>query len=656
MRIYHNSQDRKFRYPQGAVETGKRVRLSVMIESEVMPEVVKIRLWDTKESYVTMEAERTEGANFWYTAEIDMPKEPGLVWYYFEAQIDGRRLYYSNNPRQLGGVGVMGNRPSDKSYQITVYDKNFKTPNWFKNSIIYQIFPDRFFREGEADSFPQKTGEYRIHKDWYEGYFYDSHPFEDGPALNDFYGGNLKGIISKLGYLKELGVNAVYLNPIFEAFSNHRYDTGDYSKIDPILGDEKDFTELCLKAESLGIKIILDGVFSHTGSDSVYFNKYGNYGESTGASRDKNSPYAKWFQLNDDGSYSSWWGCSNLINVVETEPTYIDYILRGRDAIIKKWLMLGAWGWRLDVADELPGEFIKILRKEVKSQNKDAVIIGEVWEDASNKMSYGEKREYLFGYELDGVMNYPFRDGVLGFLLGEKSAQDFAAEQCSIMENYPKEALYSGMNLIGSHDTCRAKTVLSGQSDDSSMSMEERYHFRVEGEAETLAIKRLRLAAFLQMTFVGVPCIYYGDEIGMQGLKDPFNRRPFSWRRIDPELLDWYKKLSSLRNSLDCLRTGDFEFLYKEDGAIAYKREIKNGKDVFGFDHNSGVAICCVNRNDFPCEFKLDLGENTHSVFKGIIGGKTAVKKGEVLEVVLGPYGAEVFVGGEATKSGKQNE
>ncbi|MBR5155878.1 MAG: glycoside hydrolase family 13 protein [Clostridia bacterium] len=645
MQIYHNSQNEKFRTPLGAAETESKIKLSIFVKTNKVPERVMTRLWNGTESFVPMSISETVEDGFWYSCEIGAPDVPGLLWYYFVVESNGATVYYSNNPQRLGGEGVMEYSPSDISYQITVYDKAFKTPDWFKNAIMYQIFPDRFFKMGEKEDFPERKSGYKIHKDWYEDFYFDQHPYENGPACNDFYGGNLKGIMSKLDYLKDLGISVIYLNPIFESYSNHRYDTGDYSKIDPILGDESDFKELCDEAMKKGIRIILDGVFSHTGSDSVYFNKYGNYGQHTGASRDYNSPYGKWYQWNQDGTYNSWWGCSNLPNVNEMEPTYIDYILKDNDAIIKKWLRLGASGWRLDVADELPDEFIKILRREAKSEKGDTVVIGEVWEDASNKVSYSKQREYLYGDELDSVMNYPFKDGVLAFLTGGVSATDFAKKMLSIMENYPKEALYTTMNLIGTHDTVRIKTLLGGQHIDGDMSLYDRQNYHLNAQNETMAINRLRLAAFMQMTFVGVPCIYYGDEIGMQGLADPFNRRPYTWRCVDVGLFDWYKKITKLRNETDCLRTGDFEVLYAKDDVLIYKREIRNKMDVFGNKSENGTAICCINRGCEKRVVEFAFPANIKKELTGQFGGKKLSGRVGVAKIELAGYEAEVFMG-----------
>lgn len=607
MKIYHNSHLKEFRSPFGAVPTGSRIRLAVKAECEQVPEAVILRLWDGAERQIEMESITAEEDGILYSAEVDMPEEPGLLWYYFIIRSEGRTFYYSNNSAGLGGEGEMTERPTEISYQITVFDKKFKTPDWFKNSVMYQIFPDRFQGHEKTESIPKKRPEYIIHGDWYEPLSDNRHPYENGPACNDFYGGSFRGIMSRLPYLKELGISVIYLNPIFEAYSNHRYDTGDYSKTDPILGTEEDFRELCRACGENGIKIILDGVFSHTGSDSVYFNKYGNYGENTGAYRDNGSPYREWYKW--DGSrdgYESWWGCSNLPNIIETNPTYIDYILSGSDAIIKKWLRCGASGWRLDVADELPDEFIKILREQVKLTDPDAVVIGEVWEDASNKVSYGCRREYLLGSELDGAMNYPFKDNIISFVLGHIDAAEFGRHIMSIIENYPAEAMYAAMNVLGTHDTVRIKTVMGEMYPPENADSACKQSFRLTAAAETRAIRRVRLAAFLQMTFVGVPCIYYGDEIGMQGLADPYNRMPFTWRCVDPELLEYYRALTGMRNSVQCMRTGGFRPVYTEGGVFAYLRKIENGRDAFGNKCKNQSVLCIINRNEETAEICID--------------------------------------------------
>ena len=603
---------------------------------------VFLRCWDAGHETVHEMARDEARHGSFYTITLSMPSSPVLFWYYFIVKDGGKTLYCSNNSK-TGGMGEVTDYPTNNSFQITVYDKNYKTPEWFYDSIMYQIFPDRF-AGGITPDTPKRYEEYKFHEDWYEPLSDIPHPFENGPALCDFYGGSFKGIEERIPYLKELGISVIYLNPIFEAYSNHRYDTGNYKKTDPVLGSEEDFKRLCEKAHENGIRIILDGVFSHTGSDSVYFDKYSHYEGTDGAYHNRKSPYACWYQWEgdkDSREYRSWWGCSNLPNVEEMTPSYLDYILRDENSVIKKWLKAGADGWRLDVADELPDEFIKILRKEAKSAKSDAVIIGEVWEDASNKVSYGKQREYLFGDELDSVMNYPFKDLFIGFLCSHISSEALAAGVMSIMENYPLCSLYSLMNIVSTHDTMRIKTVLGEPYIPDNLSFDEKQSFSLNWCEESLAIKRVRLIAFLQMTFVGVPCIYYGDEIGMQGLSDPFNRMPFTWRSIDPELLSYYQRLTALRNSHPALRTGEFKIVYAEDEVFAYEREIKNSKDVFGRKWKNEKILCILNRSEKEKNIGLSLSEN--AVYISLITGKEYIFS-DSINLPLSPYYADILL------------
>ncbi len=631
MKLFHNSQDIKYRTPFGAVKTGTDVRLCLSAE-ETIPDLVWLRLFrgDTEEK-IPMEA-TGEG---WYQATISVGEIPCLLWYDFIVEAEGRCFYYSNSTDSLGGIGVMTDTAAANSYQITVYDKEYQTPEWFRGRVMYQIFPDRFCRaEGGSDLSKKRSG-YQLHEDWYAPPAEHRHPFEDGPAYNDFYGGNLKGIAEKLPYLKELGVGVIYLNPIFEAYSNHRYDTGNYKNIDPILGNEEDFRELCRRAEKLNIRVILDGVFSHTGADSVYFNKYGTYGEGEGAYRNWGSPYRNWYQFADYPNYQSWWGCSNLPNVNEMEDSYLNYILRDEDAVIKKWIRQGASGWRLDVADELPDEFIKILRRELKRLNPDGVIIGEVWEDASNKTAYSQLREYLLGAELDSVMNYPFRDGVLGFLTGQLGAEDLNRKMMSQMENYPPETLHSLMNLLGTHDTMRVKSLLGGLEEHCGGQ-------RLSSSMEELATKRLMLGGFLQMTFYGVPCIYYGDEVGMQGGRDPYNRGTYPWRSVDVELQNWFKTMANLRNQSECLMRGDFLPLYAEGDIYVYLRYFKNGKDAFG-KKGRGFALCAVNRNGESRTVEVPVPDGIEGSLTDVLSGETVKAEKGIIKIEIPGFSAQLW-------------
>lgn len=623
MKLYHHSQKEEYRCPHGAVPTGSRVRLGLKTEGET-PTAVDLRLFrPTGEETLAMDREE-EG---FYTVLVEVGETPCLLWYDFVVTTQGGTFYYCNQRDGLGGEGRMTDAPAANSYQITVYDASYRVPEWFFGKMMYQIFPDRFCRGRGVDLPPERQSTATLHHNWHEEIFFTPHPYENGPACNDFYGGDLEGIRQKLPYLASLGVEVLYLNPVFAAYSNHRYDTADYRRIDPILGTEEDFCRLCQEAkEEYGIRVILDGVFSHTGADSVYFNKYGTYGEGAGAYRDPNSPYREWYQFNDYPAYQSWWGCSNLPNVNEMTPSYLAEMLEKDDAVIKKWIRCGASGWRLDVADELPDEFIKILRRELKKTDKEAVLIGEVWEDASNKRAYDSLREYLWGHELDSVMNYPFRNGVLGFLQGSLAGEDFARQMESQRENYPKDTLHCLMNMLGTHDTMRVKSLLGGMGENCGRE-------KLDSFAEELATKRVMLGIFLQMTFDGVPCIYYGDEVGMEGGKDPYNRQTYPWRKVDPDLRAWVARLGQMRKKSPLLQRGDFTTLYARGGVYLYLRT----------DGEGNVVLCAVNRDEEAREVPLSLSKDLPFPLREVLGEDGEEVTAETEGLTLPPLSARLY-------------
>ncbi len=391
--------------------------------------------------------------------------------------------------------------------------------------------------------------------------------------------GDLKGITQKLDYLESLGVSCIYLNPIVEAYSNHRYDTGDYSRIDPILGTEDDFRELCEKAKARGIHVINDGVFSHTGSDSKYFNRSGRYGDG-GAYRDPDSPYRSWYKFYDwPDNYHSWWGFYTLPEVIETSPEFNEYI-NGEDGIVRKYMRMGNSGWRLDVADELPDEFLENLRNSVKAENPEAIVIGEVWEDASNKESYGARRKFLLGYQLDSVMNYVFRGAIIDFCRGQDARYTMATIM-SVIENYPRPVLRVLMNSLSTHDTERILTLLAGEP-LNGRDRAWQANTKMTKEQRERGLRLLKIAAAMQYTLPGFPCVYYGDEAGMEGYKDPFNRCCYPWGREDKEMVEYHSRLGKLRASCSALWDGDFINAYAQGKRLAYVR----------YDHET--AIYCV--------------------------------------------------------------
>ena len=514
---------------------------------------------------------------------------PGLYWYHFELDTPWGRSFVRNVGRGVGDFA-----PDASDFQQTVYDKNFKTPDWLKGGIIYQIFPDRFYSSGTEKHGVRPS---RVMRRWGDEPFWREEQM-NGIWNNDYFGGDLKGIEEKLLYLANLGVTCIYLNPIFEANSNHRYDTADYEKIDPLLGTENDLKSLCKTArEQYGISIILDGVFSHTGCDSKYFNIYSNY-DDVGAYNSKESPYYPWYKfINWPDEYHSWWGIKLLPEVIEETPEYREYIC-GKNGILRKWLKCGILGWRLDVADELPDVFLDDLRRAVKDENSDAVIIGEVWEDATTKLAYGERRRYLLGEQLDSVMNYPFADAVLNFVKFA-NADAFIDSVMSIIEKYPPQVTNVLMNHIGTHDTERAITRLAGENCDGYGRNWQHEHNKLSDYDYYRGVSMMKIASLIQYTLPGVPSLYYGDEIGMQGMKDPFNRACMDWYEPNTELHRWYKRLGEIRRGCKAFERGSFVPVYCSYKTVAYLRSGDNNEVLVAvnLDENA-VDINVGNRWD----------------------------------------------------------
>ncbi|WP_314619215.1 4-alpha-glucanotransferase [uncultured Selenomonas sp.] len=640
----HNSQDVFYRSPVGPAEASSSVQLGIRIKTQDEVSKVILRLWreGAGERLIELTSKSAEGAqDRFYTARIDLPDSGCLLWYYFIVATSSGTWYYGNNCEHLGGVGgIYDNAPP--SFQITVFNKGAKTPDWAKHAVMYQIFPDRFCREG--DVLGEKKGAV-VHAYWGDQPCYYKDVDTKEIVHYDFFGGNIKGLQSKLPYLKELGISVIYLNPVFESPSNHHYDTGDYHKIDPLFGTNEEFQELVDAAKAEGVRIVLDGVFSHTGSDSIYFNREGNY-DSLGAFQSQDSPYYSWYNFHKyPYEYDSWWGFSTLPNVTETTPSYMDFVIRDEDSVLHHWTKVGIGGWRLDVIDELPAKFTQTFYRELKATNPDAILIGEVWEDASNKISYGVPREYLCGQEIDSAMNYPFRKTVLDFLLNYVDGRQAMRLLESLRENYPKENFYVMMNLIGSHDVERAITLLGEAPFYDGMPAIHQSRFKLDAEHYKLGTDRLRLAALLQMTYPGMPCIYYGDEIGMQGFRDPYNRSPYDWKSPDVSVRDWYMKLIHLRNEHTALRTGDLLPLAGEGNILAYARTIRNGMDEFGQAAKNEVFVVVINRSRTQEEkVTLNVGDFLQGTVRDALEPEnTVMVQRGLLTVKLPPLSARIY-------------
>ena len=567
-----DSRDIRYKQPYGAVPSGTAVHLTLRpprsggFSKGVLIAYFEHRQEERHEQPMTWAG--LDGDRDVFQTALDTGDYVGLVWYSFRLEgLDGRQ-------EELG------------PYQLTVYDGAEDVPEWFGEGVTYQIFPDRFRRTRVPDPTGMVGGR-SVHTGWDEEPEY--RPDQNGEVRNrDFFGGSLAGVLEKLPYLRGLGVDTLYFCPVFEAPENHRYGTGDYEKIDPMLGTEADFRALCDAAHQLGMRVMLDGVFNHQAFVSRYFNGDGSY-QSVGAAQSQDSPYYPWYHFSHwPDHYDSWWGIYSLPAVDESQPTYRDFIFSGENSIIRRWLNAGADGWRLDVADELPDDFVHGIHAAARQAKPDAVVIGEVWEDGSNKIAYGVRRRHILGGHCDGLMNYPFRNALLSFLLGD-DAFHFKQAMETIRENYPPFAWRSAMNFLGTHDTPRILTLLGVGGDGKDHSKDWRAAFRMSDEQYQRGRARLRLGALVLFAFPGSPTIYYGDEAGLEGFEDPFNRRTFPWGREDEELLAWYRALGAARGQLEALRRGELTWLHTRGRVLAFLR-----------GEGERAVLAAVNAGDRP--------------------------------------------------------
>ncbi len=541
--------DKNFNDKGGSAKVGSAVTITVKTDFRHVNLIIK----NDKTSKTAVYAMKSVNGGFSVTLN---GFKKGLYFYYFEADGNyfGRGDCLQAQKYQKDAV---------ECYQFIFYNNSYRVPEWIKGGFIYQIFPDRFNKVGDISI------KGRIMRKWGEQPHYK--PDSLGKIKNnDFFGGNFKGIERKLNYLKNLGVTAIYLNPIALSYSNHRYDTANYLSIDPLLGSEKDLKSLISTAHEKGIKLIFDGVYNHTGDDSVYFNKYGNF-DSVGAYQSKTSPYYSWYTFQDyPNEYTSWWGINVLPTINKNSKEFESFIL---NEVLPYYFNLGFDGVRLDVVDELPTPFVKKIRKAVKKLNPQAVIIGEVWEDATNKIAYGNRREYFLGDELDSVMNYPLKNAIIdAVVLGETAF--LKKTLCEQINNYPPCALSALMNILGTHDTARILTVLSGEN--IPQDRESASKFILTYTQKQLAIKRLKCAYTILFTLYGIPTVYYGDERLTEGCKDPFNRTCIDFNSDDKEIYPLIKKLSKIRKESLAFSIGETIVCEYDNGVISYIRRYKD--------------------------------------------------------------------------------
>lgn len=585
VKFFPNSEE--YKKPFGALKAGEKLTLNIKFNRPSNPSEVFLVLTKDGESdvYYPMEFVSVEpDATMEYTVTVSVTTK-GLYFYHFIINTEDKqyRIGCGDDMNALLGKG--------HDWQLTVYEEVYKAPEFLKGGVIYQIMPDRFY-DGGARRKTKKYAEYR--DDWFGLPKFE--PDAEGKIRNeDFFGGNLRGIIKKLGYLKGLGVTCIYLNPIFEAHSNHKYDTANYRKVDSDFGTVDDLKELIRKADKKGIKILLDGVFSHTGDDSIYFNKYGTY-DSLGAYNSALSPYYNWYTFKEyPDTYDSWWNIDILPQTRECEPSFLEYIC-GEDGIIRYWTEMGIGGWRLDVADELPDGFLDRAVHAAKAVNPDCLVLGEVWEDASNKISYGKRRRYLNGGQLDSVTNYPFKEDILNFVRCGDAAKLYNTVNV-ILNNYPSFVVNNLMNLLDTHDTARVISVLGDSGDTSTRA--KRAVAKISDTEQ--ALKLVKLAATLQYTLPGVPCLYYGDEAGLEGFEDPFNRRCYPWKQENRNYLKMYKKLGAVRTrERSIFADGEYLPIRADEHVFAFTRKNKCGE-----------VTVIANRGDKPFEYDLGGEEYT---------------------------------------------
>ena len=561
MPCMYDSWDLHYKFPFGAIRRRSDCNFTIYLPAGVTPDFPPVMvLFRTgfKERFLPMNANGEQDGCKCYTVTYS-PKYAGVHYYYFAYTSNGVRHYIKRGTAHEAALD------HGELYQLTVFAKHYETPNFLKGGIMYQIFPDRFCKSGKPH---ENVPTDRVLRDDWNGTPYYKPDANGHVWNNDYFGGDLEGIRSKLDYLEKLGVTCIYLNPIFESHENHRYNTANYRNVDPLLGTNEDFRVLCEDAEKHGISIILDGVFSHTGADSIYFNKFGRY-DTVGAWQSTDSPYYSWYTFFGDHQYEAWWGIDTLPNVVETNPDYLNYIC-GDGGVLDYWISLGAAGYRLDVADELPDGFLDALRKCVKKNGEEKIVIGEVWEDASNKESYGVKRRYLLGDQLDSVMNYPFKEAILNYVK-YADAKAFTDSIMTILDHYPKPAIDMLMNFLSTHDTERALTRLAGDGIgwNGKDWQAERY---LNGQQYMYGISLMKCAMVLQFFLPGIPSVYYGDEAGMEGYRDPFNRRCYPWGRENLDLIEFTRQLGVIRKGTHAFEQGHLMFIEVDDNVCVFAR------------------------------------------------------------------------------------
>lgn len=679
-KIFFDSKDESYKSIYGAVPTNKKVTFS--FETGTDAQQVTLVIKGKEKQILSLEKSKKESTSketVTWTVDTKFKEYGSYEYYFVVAGTSSVKIYCDDDGYY--GKGKVTELTNVLPYEMNVYKEGFETPDWMKNAVIYQIFPDRYYNGNKKNDLAQTDSRgdvpYEYVEDWYtipenpeqQQLNPDSYPENawsgDGEWSNEIYGGDLEGIVERIDYLKALGVNVIYLNPVFHSISSHRYDATDYTKIDPILGTMGDFKELVTTAEKNGMHVVLDGVFNHVSDDSVYFDRYykfvgkdGKVGaypywafvydylaeneeadqsEAEVAARKyfeekgvTDFTYTEWFAVtkeflkNDKDEfvqdsigdragknvygYDGWWGYDSMPVVKSTNgseyqtPGWSKEIIDGEGSVTQYWLEEGSNGWRLDVANEVSDETWQKFRESVKSLSSDHVIIGEIWDDAS---------EYLLGDMYDSVMNYVFRNAVVAYVKGG-SAEASVNDLEKLRERYPEEAFYAMMNLVGSHDTTRILSILDGIEDDRKQTDVESAFPSYETTSD-LAKVRQNLVAFIQMTYPGAPTIYYGDEIGMVGADDPDDRRGMEWGKGNQQTVETYAQLAAIRNVYSALRTGEIIPVEakESDHIMAYVRKDQKNTLYVAANNNTEEAQSVT--------FKAEKG----TVYTDLLTGKT---------------------------------
>ncbi len=551
-----------FKFPKGPVEKNTNTKFFVWVDESLSPnEVLFMLREDTENDYRYLPMQKTQKG---YVIEYNF-ENFGHFWYNFKIIFNDYSVFLNKTYNNFSYVS--GDKGED-FFQL-VLNKAYTCTDSLQGGLIYQIYVDRFCKKGKVSAREPLI----MRDDWGGGIQKNT---KDPLVINqEVFGGNFAGIISKLDYLKDLGVTTIYLNPIGMANSSHKYDTADYMRVDPMFGSEKEFKQLIDEAKMRGIGIVFDGVYNHTGSDSIYFNRYGRF-DTLGAYKSKNSKYYKWYDFSEyPDRYASWWGIDTLPAIRENCTDFHDYIA-GKNGVLDKFLKLGVAGVRLDVVDEITDEFVKKISDRVKSYGDNKVIMGEVWEDASTKVAYSRRRKYFADNELNSVMNYPVKESILRYVC-DQDTTNLVSTIRMLQNNYPKVVMDNLMNFLNTHDTGRLYSDL----------------INVANGDKVVAFKLLKIASLLSFTVVGVPSIFYGDEYGMEN-NDGSSRGCFDWQNYKNEIFEWYLKLTKIRK-LKVFKDGEMNILYAEHGKFIFER-VSNDERV----------VVMVNMKDSPLAINLE--------------------------------------------------